>query len=204
MRSKAAPAVLVVPGHRVGLVHNHLHLKLPWPELYHQTSNFDDSDNQAPRRLFAILHRAKLKRIVRPTPTSNDKQASMAPKKSSAAPVAVAPGPTAPITTSTAAPTTSTSSSVSSIPSSAKKPKSVPEVLQHTILSVIDQYHKKTPQRTKLIDIFLAFLAIVGALQFVYCVLAGNYVRRPYLSQLSLRSNTGNYQCTAWLRQGDD
>ncbi|KAJ1331249.1 oligosaccharyltransferase complex subunit epsilon [Microdochium nivale] len=122
----------------------------------------------------------------------------MAPKKSSAAPVAVAPGPTAPITTSTAAPTTSTSSSVSSIPSSAKKPKSVPEVLQHTILSVIDQYHKKTPQRTKLIDIFLAFLAIVGALQFVYCVLAGNYPFNAFLSGFS--ATVGQFVLTVSLR----
>jgi oligosaccharyltransferase complex subunit epsilon len=38
---------------------------------------------------------------------------------------------------------------------------------------------KQTPQRTKLIDVFLAFLAAVGALQFIYCILAGNYVRLP-------------------------
>lgn len=33
-----------------------------------------------------------------------------------------------------------------------------------------------TPQRTKLIDAFLGFLVVVGGLQFVYCVIAGNYV----------------------------
>ena len=33
-----------------------------------------------------------------------------------------------------------------------------------------------TPQRTKLIDVFMVFLMVVGALQFVYCVIAGNYV----------------------------
>lgn len=35
----------------------------------------------------------------------------------------------------------------------------------------------KTPQRVKLLDAFMAFLIVVGVLQFVYCVLAGNYVR---------------------------
>ena len=33
-----------------------------------------------------------------------------------------------------------------------------------------------TPQRIKLIDVFMAFLVVVGVVQFVYCVLAGNYV----------------------------
>jgi len=29
----------------------------------------------------------------------------------------------------------------------------------------------------KLIDAFMAFLVVVGGLQFVYCVVAGSYVR---------------------------
>lgn len=44
------------------------------------------------------------------------------------------------------------------------------------VMNVVDHYLKSTPQRTKLIDSFMAFLAVVGALQFLYCVLAGNYV----------------------------
>ncbi len=35
----------------------------------------------------------------------------------------------------------------------------------------------RTPQRVKLLDAFMAFLMAVGLLQFVYCVIAGNYVR---------------------------
>jgi hypothetical protein len=42
--------------------------------------------------------------------------------------------------------------------------------------NVYDYYMKETPQRTKLIDVFLVFLVAVGALQFLYCILAGNYV----------------------------
>ena len=43
--------------------------------------------------------------------------------------------------------------------------------------NIYDYYMTQTPQRTKLLDVFLAFLAVVGALQFLYCILAGNYVR---------------------------
>lgn len=45
------------------------------------------------------------------------------------------------------------------------------------VSDVVAHYAKATPQRTKLIDVFLAFLAVVGAVQFLYCILAGNYVR---------------------------
>lgn len=45
------------------------------------------------------------------------------------------------------------------------------------IENIYNHYIKETPQRTKLIDAFLFFLVVVGALQFAYCVLAGNYVR---------------------------
>jgi hypothetical protein len=35
----------------------------------------------------------------------------------------------------------------------------------------------KTPQRVKLLDTFMAFLVVVGALQFLYVVIVGNFVR---------------------------
>ncbi len=44
------------------------------------------------------------------------------------------------------------------------------------VQNFLDYYQKHTPQRTKLIDVFMAFLVIVGGLQFLYCALAGNYV----------------------------
>ena len=43
--------------------------------------------------------------------------------------------------------------------------------------NLLAHYLDTTPQRTKLLDAFMAFLVAVGALQFVYCVVAGNYVR---------------------------
>ena len=50
------------------------------------------------------------------------------------------------------------------------------------IQGVWGNYLDKTPQRTKLIDVFMAFLVIVGGIQFVYCVVAGNYVSTRNLS----------------------
>ena len=47
---------------------------------------------------------------------------------------------------------------------------------QEILTGIWNRYVDDTPQRTKLIDVFMAFLVVVGGLQFVYCVLAGNYV----------------------------
>lgn len=44
--------------------------------------------------------------------------------------------------------------------------------------NIYNHYINETTQRTKLIDAFLVFLVTVGGLQFLYCVLAGNYVCR--------------------------
>lgn len=43
--------------------------------------------------------------------------------------------------------------------------------------NLYNHYLNATPQRTKLIDVFLLFLVLAGGIQFLYCVLAGNYVR---------------------------
>lgn len=48
--------------------------------------------------------------------------------------------------------------------------------LQATIQTVWRRYLETTPQRTKLLDVFLGFLAFTGVLQFLYCVIGGNYV----------------------------
>lgn len=71
------------------------------------------------------------------------------------------------------------SSARSSTPSRAAKASSsssntsAPAIVQ----GVWDKYVSKTPQRTKLLDVFLVFLMAVGALQFAYVVLVGNFVR---------------------------
>jgi oligosaccharyltransferase complex subunit epsilon len=59
--------------------------------------------------------------------------------------------------------------------SSGLAPNSSPQaIIQH----VWQRYLAQTPQRTLLLDAFMAFLVLVGGIQFVYCVLAGNYVSR--------------------------
>jgi oligosaccharyltransferase complex subunit epsilon len=73
--------------------------------------------------------------------------------------------------------TKQTSSSSTPIPSA--KPtttisnKSSP---QEIALHVWNRYIQDTPSRTFILDIFLVFLVLVGAVQFFYCILAGNYV----------------------------
>lgn len=48
---------------------------------------------------------------------------------------------------------------------------------QEIVLGFWQRYISQTSQRTLLLDAFMGFLVVVGILQFVYCVLAGNYVR---------------------------
>jgi oligosaccharyltransferase complex subunit epsilon len=109
------------------------------------------------------------------------------------------------ITPSSAATTQSSTTSVGSVPSSAaptSTASSHPSTTLNTtparhfkaananakqspaqILSnVWSHYLDETPQRTKLIDAFMAFLMVVGALQFLYCVVAGNYPFNAFLS----------------------
>lgn len=52
---------------------------------------------------------------------------------------------------------------------------------QEIALGIWQNYLDTTPQRTKLIDIFMTFLVVVGILQFVYCILNGNFVSSPIL-----------------------
>jgi oligosaccharyltransferase complex subunit epsilon len=74
----------------------------------------------------------------------------------------------------------SSSTSKASNPSNIRNAQHVQEIVQ----GVWTNYLERTPQRAKLIDAFMAFLVIVGGLQFVYCVLAGNYVRCLNLTHL--------------------
>ncbi|KAI0404227.1 defender against death DAD protein [Xylaria palmicola] len=107
----------------------------------------------------------------------------MAPKKP-----ATATGPAA-----TSAPSSSTSSSTGAGSSSSSSGQ-----IDKVALNVVQHYQKATPQRTKLIDAFMAFLVIVGGLQFVYCVLAGNYPFNAFLSGFS--ATVGQFVLTASLR----
>ncbi|KAJ8110455.1 hypothetical protein ONZ43_g5864 [Nemania bipapillata] len=70
--------------------------------------------------------------------------------------------------------------------------------LDKIALNIVQHYQKTTPQRTKLLDTFMAFLVIVGGIQFAYCVLAGNYPFNAFLSGFS--ATVGQFVLTASLR----
>ncbi|KAM5351709.1 hypothetical protein ACJ41O_004432 [Fusarium nematophilum] len=86
------------------------------------------------------------------------------------------------ITPSAAAISQASNTSAGSAPVVAKRgAANWDKVLQN----IYNHYTEATPQRTKLIDVFLLFLVVVGALQFLYCVLAGNYPFNAFLSGFS-------------------
>lgn len=92
---------------------------------------------------------------------------TMAPKRN-----AREPNPSSAATTQAS----STSQSVPQIPTKASQKASSQKSPQEVALGIWQNYLDTTPQRTKLIDAFMAFLIVVGVLQFVYCVLVGNFV----------------------------
>ncbi|SLM40108.1 defender against death dad protein [Lasallia pustulata] len=69
---------------------------------------------------------------------------------------------------------------------------------QDILLGAWDNYLQRTPQRVKLMDVFMAFLVVVGGLQFAYCVVAGNYPFNAFLSGFS--ATVGQFVLTASLR----
>ncbi|KAL2064794.1 hypothetical protein VTL71DRAFT_3934 [Oculimacula yallundae] len=118
----------------------------------------------------------------------------MAPKRSAREPT--------PSSTST---TQSSLTSAGSVPavstpskSSLKSSNSNNQSPQEIALGIWQNYLDKTPQRTKLIDVFMSFLVVVGVLQFVYCVIAGNYPFNAFLSGFS--ATVGQFVLTASLR----
>ncbi|KAL2871070.1 putative oligosaccharyl transferase subunit Dad1 [Aspergillus lucknowensis] len=109
----------------------------------------------------------------------------MAPKRSSAAPSS---------TSATATSTSSSTTPLSSGPRTLSANSSVSEIAFH----VWHQYLTTTSQRTLLLDAFMAFLVLVGGVQFAYCVLAGNYPFNAFLSGFC--AAVGQFVLTASLR----
>lgn len=67
-----------------------------------------------------------------------------------------------------------------------------PQDAQQILHQIYTTYLSKTPQRTKLLDAFMFFLMVVGVIQFVYCVVAGNYVScdMPAHTNTHIQGNT--------------
>ncbi|EHK15695.1 oligosaccharyl transferase [Trichoderma virens Gv29-8] len=85
-----------------------------------------------------------------------------------------------------------------STPVSAPAAKSAPANWDKVLQNIYQYYMNETPQRTKLIDVFLVFIAVVGALQFLYCILAGNYPFNAFLSGFG--ATVGQFVLTISLR----
>ncbi|EAA29924.2 DAD-domain-containing protein [Neurospora crassa] len=155
-------------------------------------------------------------RGVSPTPsaTSTTPSATVTTKvqpKDSAPPIATTTNAFAtstqiePTTTTTttsttkASGTTSKSSSSSNIDKTAAAAAAGGQQAWNKVFSnLLRHYQDTTPQRTKLLDAFMAFLVVVGGLQFLYCVLAGNYPFNAFLSGFS--ATVGQFVLTASLR----
>lgn len=109
-------------------------------------------------------------------------------KKSAAAAAAASP----------AASTTTQTTTAPSAPSVSKTSLLAGTTWHSVGTNLARHYEATTPQRTKLLDAFLAFLVVVGGLQFAYCVLAGNYPFNAFLSGFS--STVGQFVLTVSLR----
>ncbi|KAH9840502.1 defender against death DAD protein [Teratosphaeria destructans] len=121
----------------------------------------------------------------------------MPPKKSTPSPAAApasAMKPTHTISTASSQPTKPQNKPPTTTTTTTTTPRNASEIAQ----GIWNQYVTKTPQRVKLLDAFMGFLMVVGALQFVYCVVAGNYPFNAFLSGFS--ATVGQFVLTASLR----
>ncbi|KAL4985542.1 DAD family-domain-containing protein [Aspergillus falconensis] len=115
----------------------------------------------------------------------------MPSKRPSATPSSSAPLASASASTSG---TSTPQPTLSSGPKTLSANSSVSDIAVH----VWHQYLTTTPQRTMLLDTFMAFLVLVGGVQFAYCVLAGNYPFNAFLSGFC--AAVGQFVLTASLR----
>lgn len=114
--------------------------------------------------------------------SSHRKSANMAPKKNAREPALSSPTTTQSITTTISAAASQAPPPPKQQPAAAVIPKTGSVTWDKVLQNIYDYYVDETSQRIKLLDIFLVFLAVVGALQFIYCVLAGNYPFNAFLS----------------------
>ncbi|KZT41127.1 defender against death DAD protein [Sistotremastrum suecicum HHB10207 ss-3] len=73
-----------------------------------------------------------------------------------------------------------------------------PTAASNALDSLWRSYVDTTPSRLKLIDAFLVFIMLSGAIQFVYCVLVTNFPFNAFLAGFS--SSVGQFVLTASLR----
>ncbi|KAK0763125.1 hypothetical protein N5P37_004109 [Trichoderma harzianum] len=122
----------------------------------------------------------------------------MAPKKNAAQPAPSAAATSQSSTTAAGSVPAPVGAAPVSTPVSAPAAKSAPANWDKVLQNIYSYYMNETPQRTKLIDVFLVFIAVVGALQFLYCILAGNYPFNAFLSGFG--ATVGQFVLTISLR----
>jgi len=67
-----------------------------------------------------------------------------------------------------------------------------------TISSLLNKYRTDTPQKLKIIDIYLTYILFTGIIQFVYCVLVGTFPFNSFLA--GFLSAVGSFVLTVALR----
>ncbi|EXJ92356.1 oligosaccharyl transferase complex subunit OST4 [Capronia epimyces CBS 606.96] len=122
------------------------------------------------------------------------KPASHSAASKTSTPVAAAKPPPA-ARTSSGSISSPPASAVKPTPQSTLSPRSSPRQI---IVHVWNRYLQDTPSRTMLLDVFMAFLVVIGATQFLYCVLAGSYPFNAFLSGFC--AAVGQFVLTASLR----
>ncbi|KAK9479029.1 DAD family-domain-containing protein [Lipomyces japonicus] len=126
----------------------------------------------------------------------------MAPKRSVKAAAKAAASAVSQNAPSTEVDTTSNvrGASSSNLTSSLPPISSTPTAADTTaiIKQAIKSYISSTPLKLKLVDAFLLFLVDVGILQFIYCVIFGNYPFNAFLSGFAV--TVGQFVLAASLR----
>ncbi|ERF73597.1 hypothetical protein EPUS_00850 [Endocarpon pusillum Z07020] len=101
-------------------------------------------------------------------------------------------------TNTSSAQSTTKSTPPSSSLSSASNSLSSKSSFQAIALHIWNDYLQNTPPRTFLLDAFMAFLVVIGGLQFLYAILFGNYPFNAFLSGFC--AAVGQFVLTASLR----
>ncbi|KAK9368423.1 DAD family-domain-containing protein [Lipomyces kononenkoae] len=117
----------------------------------------------------------------------------MAPKRvprQAVAKAGVASSPSSQVTESPSTSGITTASKIPALPTAADS--------SAIIRQAWASYIKDTPRKLKLVDTFMVFLVVVGVIQFVYCILVGNYPFNAFLSGFSI--TVGQFVLAASLR----
>ncbi len=64
------------------------------------------------------------------------------------------------------------------------------------IPKLLSEYSIKTPQRLKLVDVYMTYVMLTGIVQFAYCVLVGSFPFNSFLS--GFISTVGSFVLAGW------